>query len=563
MAVWRVWVVQAAAGYGRAACERRIGGCNGRYRVKPDPVEGIGVADGVERLSDGALISGMGERLRTGPADVVEPVDAAPAAVVQPGPAEPEAAEPPARKSMTSRVKSGSLWTILGYGGGQVLRFGANILMAQILIAEDFGLMGQVMIVMIGLQMFSDIGIGPAIIQSDREDATFLNTAWTMQVLRGFALFAVGCAAAWPMAQLWDERLLWLLPVASLTAVAQGFQSTKYFTANRHMAVKWLMLIELGASIIATAVMVALVYTVLPNAWALVLGFLIATVVKTVMTFFLPGNTDRLCFDREAAGQLFHFGKWLFLSTVITFLAFQVDNLLLTSIFGSAALGIYWIGRQLADVGKDLFMKLGQLLGFPALAEIYRENRDLFYKTLLRTRVLLVLPINALLLGMIVFAPTLFYALYDPHYWGAGWVVQALAVNSLAGMLNTSYGHAYMASGRTKFNTATVTGQFVCVVLPAMAGYGLAGETGFILGVAVSQFVKYPVDMVLTRRIGVWQWKFDFAVLVGSTALAVACLYLATLLAEPSVAMGDTIGVWVDAGKAWVKGVLGMTGGDA
>ena len=524
-------------------------------------------------MSDGALIPGVGERLRpTGDDEASAVAVAAPASTPAVPHAPQEAADgagpaeaPPApqRASMTSRVKSGSLWTVFGYGGGQVLRFGANILMAQILIAEDFGLMGQVMIVMIGLQMFSDIGIGPAIIQNAREDADFLNTAWTMQVLRGFALFAAGCAAAWPMAHFWDPRLLWLLPVASLTAVAQGFQSTKWFTANRHMSVKWLMLIELGASVIATVAMVALVYTVLPNAWALVLGFLIATVAKTVMTFFLPGNRDRLCFDREAAGQLFHFGKWLFLSTVITFLAFQIDNLLLSSIFGTAALGVYWIGRQLADLGKELFMKLGQLLGFPALSEVFRENKALFNETLLKTRRLLVLPINALLLLMIVFAPSLFYVAYDVHYWGAGWVVQALAVNSLAGMLNTSYGHAYMASGRTQFNMVTVTGQFVCVLVPALIGYAVAGEMGFILGVAVSQFVKYPVDMVLTRRIGVWQWKFDFAVLIGSVVAAVAALWLATLLAEPSVQLGEALAGSLDSIKAWVKGILGLDGGGA
>ena len=469
----------------------------------------------------------------------------------------------PPRRSLFARICSGSLWTVLGFGGSQFIRFAANIAVARVLLPDDFGLMGVITIVLVAMQMFSDIGIGPAIIQNKRQDATFLNTAWTMQIGRGLVLFLVGCAIAWPLAQWWDERLLWLLPVASVSAVFQGFQSTRWFAVNRSMAIGKMAAIELTSAAVTTAAMVAMVYTVLPNAWALVFGYLIGNLVKTLLSFLLPGNRDRLCVDRQAATELFHFGKWLFLSTVITWLAFYIQDLMVQSLFGVAVLGLFWIGKQLADLPKELFVRLGQGLGFPALSEVWRERPDDFGPLLLKMRVFLVVPINVLLLGLVLLGPSVFHVLYEPRFWYAGWVVQALAVNSLAGMLNTSYGHAYMSTGRTKFNMATVSGQFITTFVPGLIGYAMGGQTGLILGFAVSQFVKYPVDMMLMKRLGFWQWRFDAAVLVLSALLAAAALYGSQRVAPYSVALGQQTQAWLAGAKADVQARLGLDDADA
>ena len=50
----------------------------------------------------------------------------------------------------------------------------------------------------IGLQMFSDIGIYPSIIQNKRgEEPDFLNTAWTIQIVRGGVLWLADHVLAW------------------------------------------------------------------------------------------------------------------------------------------------------------------------------------------------------------------------------------------------------------------------------------------------------------------------------------------------------------------------------
>src|SRR5204863_421086 len=81
------------------------------------------------------------------------------------------------------------LWSATEYLAGFILRLGSNLILARLLVPEMFGLMALVNTFMMGLQMFSDVGIGPSIIQNRRgDDPAFLNTAWTIQVMRGMAL---------------------------------------------------------------------------------------------------------------------------------------------------------------------------------------------------------------------------------------------------------------------------------------------------------------------------------------------------------------------------------------
>ncbi|MEC9372779.1 MAG: oligosaccharide flippase family protein, partial [Planctomycetota bacterium] len=122
------------------------------------------------------------------------------------------------RGRLTRRVIHASMWTIGGYAGAQALRLISNLILTRLLLPEHFGLMLIVMVFLQGLQMFSDIGLSPAVVKSDHgDDPVFLNTAWTMQVIRGALLWAAATALAWPAALIYgEEQLTELLALVAL-----------------------------------------------------------------------------------------------------------------------------------------------------------------------------------------------------------------------------------------------------------------------------------------------------------------------------------------------------------
>ena len=72
--------------------------------------------------------------------------------------------------SVKSAARIAALWIIIGFGSMFVLKFASSIIMTRQLLPEAFGLMNLVTAVLLGLHMFSDVGISTAVIQSPRGD---------------------------------------------------------------------------------------------------------------------------------------------------------------------------------------------------------------------------------------------------------------------------------------------------------------------------------------------------------------------------------------------------------
>ena len=132
-------------------------------------------------------------------------------------------------QSLLHRAARGSAWTIIGVFGSQGIRLVSNLVLTRLLFPEVFGVMALVMVMMQGLNNFSDVGITPAVLQSKRgDDPDFLNTAFTLQAIRGVALWLACCALAWPAAQFYNvPELALYLPVAGFTSVIWGLQTTR------------------------------------------------------------------------------------------------------------------------------------------------------------------------------------------------------------------------------------------------------------------------------------------------------------------------------------------------
>jgi O-antigen/teichoic acid export membrane protein len=223
----------------------------------------------------------------------------------------------------------GTFWTIASYGAAQIIRFGSNLVLTRLLVPEIFGLMTLVYVFTTGLHLFSDLGIHTSLIQNKRgDDPKFLDTAWTMQIIRGAVLW-IGCLViSVPAAAFYDDpRLLWVLPIAGLSnTLISGFTSTGLASLVRNLEVKKMSAFELGGQIVGVGVMLIWAYFD-RSVRALLAGALIGSTFQAVWSHFLsPNPPNRLMLEKESVSEIFSFGKWIFLSTALTFFAMQSDD---------------------------------------------------------------------------------------------------------------------------------------------------------------------------------------------------------------------------------------------
>ncbi len=457
------------------------------------------------------------------------------------GAASATGALPGGERSLKSRALRGSAWTLLGFGGGQVMRFGANIVLSWLVTPAVFGVVGLVNTVLQGLQMFSDVGTGPSIIQSARgDDPRFLNTAWTIQTIRGALLWLACFIVAWPVAQFYGESsLATFVPVAGVTALLAGFNSTSLFTANRRLALGKLTAIELAAQAIGIGTMIVWALQS-PTPWALLGGGIAATAARLVMSHsMLEGPRNWFAWDREAAAELLRFGKWIFVSTLITFFALKIDRLMLGRLDTMAALGVYFIAVNLTDVLKDVVRRLTNSTLFPALAELRRtqseeELRTRFWKA----RAVILSAGAAASLALALWAPLFFGLAYPEAYHAAGWIAQLLVIGAWASLLTASADRLLLAMGDSRILAVSNAVRLLVTVGGALGGFALWGLAGFALGAGVGAIAGHVVIQAALAKRRMWIFGQDVK-------------YTAALAAP--VAVG-ALGAW------WAREVVGGRG---
>ncbi len=396
----------------------------------------------------------------------------------------PTKSKPAAPSNLGRRTRRSSIATLGGYGLANVLRLGSNVLLAQMLIPEAFGLMQQVTVFLIALAMFSDVGAGPSIVHSRRgDDPAFLDTAFTIQALRGLALWVVSFLAAPYYARLYEQpQLAQFIPVAALTAVLAGFNSTRIYTAERNVAVARKVACELAAQTVAVAVMLTWAYFE-RSVWAFVAGGIAQSATVVVLSHsVLPGHPNRLRIERAALGEVLVFGRWIFLSTVLTFFAMQMDKLLLGRLEAIDAFGVYAVAFGLASMPQTIGGMLTGTVLYPVLAEHARHSRAQFALHFARARSLLLDASSFALIGVVLLAPPFFTTFYKPEYHAATWIAPLLVLPLWFTLLQITADRACLALGQPRVLALSNLASLILKATGSLVGFEIGGLFGFIVG---------------------------------------------------------------------------------
>ena len=344
-------------------------------------------------------------------------------------------------ESLRGRVLRAGNWTIGGHFASQALRLATNLVMTRLLVPEMFGIMALANVIMLGLQMVSDLGLRQNIVQSQRSSApTFLNTIWTVQIVRGSLIWMVtlGVALAifllervqwWPAGSVYAEPVLpYVIGCLSFNALLGGFESTKLATANRDLALGRVTLLEL---ICQAAGLVAMLgwASIDRSIWALVAGSIVSGMLRVAVSHLaLSGESNRLHWDQEAFSEIFGFGKWVFLSSILGFFAASADRFLLGGLTDSSTLGLYSIALLMVSSFRDVFVKLIGDVTLPALGEIVRERKAALKVVYYRIRTPLDI-VTLLATGFLFSAGhLLILILYDGRYLPAGHMLEVLSI---------------------------------------------------------------------------------------------------------------------------------------
>jgi PST family polysaccharide transporter len=277
--------------------------------------------------------------------------------------------------ALNLKVKTlrGGVAKLSGQAGNFALRLGFLVVLARLLSPRDFGLVAMVTVITGVYGLFTSAGLSSATIQKSAITIQQISTLFWINILVGTALGALCIVTAPVLAQFYHEpRLFWITiaMAAGFLVNAAGVQHSAILQRQlRYVAITAIELFAQFASIVVGIGMALAGF----GYWALVGAALISPAMSTasmwIVTGWIPGAPK---WDADVNSML-RFGGTITLNTLIVYIAYNFDRLLLGRVWGAQALGIYGQASQLINVPTG---SINVAIGGVAFSALSRLQED-------------------------------------------------------------------------------------------------------------------------------------------------------------------------------------------
>lgn len=399
-------------------------------------------------------------------------------------------------KSLKRRAIETTFWTVGDIGASSAMRLASNLILARLLAPELFGIIAIAFTIQAGVSMFSDIGLSQNTIQSDDgDDPAFLDTLWSVQILRGILIAAgLWCICALftfsSLPQVFPEtsayraaELPGLIILISFISILDGFTPTKALTAARHLQIKRLTVIKLISQFSGSLTTICLVL-ISPTVWAFAIGALFASSIKFILIYrVIFGRNNSFLFEKKYIDEILSFGKWIFLSSIFGFFASQGDRLIGAGITSAETIGLYVIAYQITNIFIMVFRQIIKRSIYPLLSrkkEIDIKNIEI-YRLRLYFLILSILSIIILNASIEYF----FSFLYKERFFSASIYVKILSLQ-LISMNYYILNNKVLSEGRSKLYSMSIMVRSFIQVFSIYYCVQYFGDSGIAYSVLIS-----------------------------------------------------------------------------
>lgn len=307
---------------------------------------------------------------------------------------------------LKEQLFSGMLWRTLERVCAQGVSFILTIILARILIPEDYGVVAILQIFMNIAYVFVINGFGEALVQAKHVEQKDFSTIFYCSLFWAFLLYAVLYLAAPAIAVFYGkEELTGMLRVFALHLPISAFNGIQHAYVQRNMQFRKFFMSTLGGTILSGIVGIILAYRGY-GPWALIIQNLLNSVVDTVVLWFTVNCYPTLEFSAESARRHISYGWKLTAGALVNTIYEELRSLIIGKKYSASDLAFYNKGSQFSRlIVTNLNTALNSVL-FPAFVKKNNSNDGIkdFLRKSIRISAYLIFPAMA---GMGVTGQTL------------------------------------------------------------------------------------------------------------------------------------------------------------
>lgn len=320
--------------------------------------------------------------------------------------------------SLRKKTLVGSIWMIIERFGYLTIQFVSNLVLARILMPEDFGTIGIMMVFITLSNIFIDSGFSASLIQkkeiTEADKSTVFFTNLTLSVCVYCIMFV---ASPWVADFFHIESLNLLLRVLGVVLLVDALCTIQNTILTRDMNFKRLTQIKLASIVVAASFAIYFAYAGF-GIWALIIQYILYSTIRTLTTWIVAKWRPMLVFSKESFRTFWVFGSKLLVQSFIATLYVNFQQVLIGRFYKPAELGCYSQARQFQQIPTGTVTQVINTVAFPAYAKLQEDREKL--RIMFRQNVRLVAYINTpIMVFLAVIAKPLIIVLYSSKWVGA------------------------------------------------------------------------------------------------------------------------------------------------
>lgn len=405
-------------------------------------------------------------------------------------------------QSLTDKSISGLLWSFTGVGGHGILQTVITLFLARLLSPEAFGLVGAAMIVINFSQIFSTLGVSPAIVQHPNLNEKHIHAGFLISICLSIGVggavffFAPHISIFFKMDGLTNviQTLSLIFPIIGLSVISEALLQKK-------MKFKKLAVIKIVSYVVGYGI-IGINFALLEyGVWSLVFAQLGQVCIKSITLWYFGGHTVSFNIDISSYKELFDFGGGFSLATIGNYGASQGDNIVVGRWLNADALGIYTIAYKMVVMPARLFGTVVDKVLFPAMSSIQNDITKLriSYLRAIGVIAMIILPLSMIL---IITAPEIISFLLGDKWYEVTVPFQILSISMI---FRTSYKISDTLAGAVGVVYKRAWRQWVygiLIFLFAIFGvqWGLKGvATGIAIAITVNFLLMIHLSISILR----------------------------------------------------------------
>ncbi|AUV83741.1 lipopolysaccharide biosynthesis protein [Salinigranum rubrum] len=376
------------------------------------------------------------------------------------------------------------------------------VILARLVGPLELGLVGIALVSMSALRSLTEVGLNEALIQRIEDNVDrYLNTVLAMEIARGVLIFGVLFLAAPFIGRLFDApAAVPLIQVLAVSAVLRGLKNPAVVYFQKNLEYHKMFVYTTGGTLAFFVTGLALALWD-PSAWAWVGAFLASDLVRLVASYLIHDYRPGIGFDRQAAGELIQFGKWITGTSILYFLYNEGDDVFVGWLLSPVALAYYQYAYRMSNAPATELSQVIAGVMFPAFSKFQTDVerlRESYFATV-RLASFVAVPMG---IGFAVVTPAFVAAAFGTDWLPMVAAMQLLALYGVYRAIGKTMGALWKAVGRpdyvTKLSLLKVA-LLAVLIYPVTVRWGITGTAALI--VAVNLVVMAPLDLYITAKI--------------------------------------------------------------